>query len=201
MKKVTITAGKSFLPVLLVGFAVTALGVLSIVYKEFFISMVVIAIGCGSLGQGVYTVIHVGKWGFTGNARSFAFARGIILILIGICSIFLPLAVAENVTAILCYIFAAGLIVSSFFTIQNAVACRFVTGLSCGSFVAEALLDMLFAIVLILNPQSFMVAAVSIIGISLIVIGVFLIILAFCTRKSGVVSKCSVIDVSDAQDV
>lgn len=185
---------------LLIGAVALAIGIIIINHANAFLKIIMIAAGIGSLVDGLYTLVGVKKWKFTSTTKTLTTIKGMESTLIGFAAIIMGIFAANEAFTVMVYIFAIGLIFSAVVSIQNAsVAGEFDIKDMRGHFMAEAVIQILIAIILFFKPVETLELIVKILAIAFIVIGslsvVFSLIVFFTkSKKTEEVGEAEVVE-------
>ena len=185
---------------LLIGAVALAIGIIIINHANAFLKIIMIAAGIGSLVDGLYTLVGVKKWKFTSTTKTLTTIKGMESTLIGFAAIIMGIFAANEAFTVMVYIFAIGLIFSAVVSIQNAsVAGEFDIKDMRGHFMAEAVIQILIAIILFFKPVETLELIVKVLAIAFIVIGslslVFSLIVMFTkSKKTAEVGEAEVVE-------
>lgn len=185
---------------LLIGAVALAIGIIILNHANAFLKIIMIAAGIGSLVDGLYTLVGVKKWKFTSTTKTLSTIKGMESTLIGFAAIIMGIFAANEAFTVMVYIFAIGLIFSAVVSIQNAsVAGEFDIKDMRGHFMAEAVIQILIAIILFFKPVETLELIVKVLAIAFIVIGslsvVFSLIVFFTkSKKTEEVGEAEVVE-------
>lgn len=185
---------------LLIGAVALAIGIIIINHANAFLKIIMIAAGIGSLVDGLYTLVGVKKWKFASTTKTLTTIKGMESTLIGFAAIIMGIFAANEAFTVMVYIFAIGLIFSAVVSIQNAsVAGEFDIKDMRGHFMAEAVIQILIAIILFFKPVETLELIVKVLAIAFIVIGslsvVFSLIVMFTkSKKTAEVGEAEVVE-------
>lgn len=185
---------------LLIGAVALAIGIIIINHANAFLKIIMIAAGIGSLVDGLYTLVGVKKWKLTSTTKTLTTIKGMESTLIGFAAIIMGIFAANEAFTVMVYIFAIGLIFSAVVSIQNAsVAGEFDIKDMRGHFMAEAVIQILIAIILFFKPVETLELIVKVLAIAFIVIGslsvVFSLIVMFTkSKKTAEVGEAEVVE-------
>lgn len=170
---------RNTLSTLIIGLVFAVAGILTIIYHDAFLKVVVVCAGIVTAYNGITTFINISKWGLADTARTLAIIKSIATFVIGIVAVLAPVFAAETVFSAVMYILAVVLILSAGVSIENAVVIkRLDKNLPTGNLWLEAGISILIAIILFSSPKAILATAVKVIGGILIGIGVCTVIWA-----------------------
>ena len=172
----TISGKKSLLVTVCIGAVILALGILIINHTESFLKIIMIAAGIGAFLDGFYTLMGVKKWKFTDLTKNLALIKGFESLTLGIAAVLVALFATDTALTVMVYIFAISLVFNAIVALQNsAVAGKFGIEDRRKSFIVEAVIEALIALLLFFKPVETLVKVVQILSIGFIVIGVIMI--------------------------
>ena len=170
---------KGLLKMILVGIVILTVGIIVINHTDSFLKIVMIAAGIGTFMDGLYTLNGMKKWKYTDTTENLATIKGIESIVIGVAAVLVAIFAADTALTVMVYIFAIGLVFSSFVSFQNAAtAKRFGIEEMRTHFLVEGVITLLIAILLFFKPVETLVKVVQILAIGFIVVGSIMIIIA-----------------------
>ncbi|MBR2281307.1 MAG: DUF308 domain-containing protein [Spirochaetales bacterium] len=185
---------------LLVGAAALAIGIIILNHANLFLQIIMVAAGIGSLLDGVYTLLGIRRWKYTSVTKTLTTIKGVESTLLGFAAIVVGIFAANEALTVMVYIFAVSLIFSSIVSLQNAaVAGTFNISDMRGHFVAEAVIQILIAIILFFKPVETLELIVKVLAIAFIVVGslsvVFALIVMFSkSKKTAEVGEAEVVE-------
>lgn len=185
---------------LLIGAVALAIGILILNHANAFLKIIMVAAGIGSLVDGLYTLVGVKKWKYTSTTKTLTTIKGMESTLIGFAAIVMGIFAANEAFTVMVYIFAIGLVFSAVVSMQNAaVAGEFEIQEMRGHFIAEAVIQILIAIILFFKPVETLELIVKVLAIAFIVIGslsvVFSLIVMFTkSKKTEEVGEAEVVE-------
>lgn len=183
-----------FWSMLIFGIFCIALGVLIFIYNKFFVTIMMIAAGLGSVVNGLYTLFSIKRWHFDSTTKTLAIIKGILITLLGLAAILVPMFMAQATFTVLVYSFAIGLIISAVVSFQNAATARtFLPGAPIEHFIFDGVVSILVAILLFANPAGLLATFAKVIGIIIAVCGIASIVWAF--RLRSLAKNATVIEV------
>ena len=180
----TISGKKGLLVTVCIGAVILALGILIINHTESFLKIVMIAAGIGAFLDGFYTLMGVKKWKFTDLTKNLTLIKGFESLTLGIAAVLIALCATDTALTVMVYIFAISLVFSAIVALQNsAVAGKFGVEEKRKSFIVEAVIEALIALLLFFKPMETLVKVVHSIGF--IVIGVIMIAIPIIVLFKG----------------
>ncbi len=185
---------------LLIGAVALAIGILILNHANAFLKIIMVAAGIGSLVDGLYTLVGVKKWKYTSTTKTLTTIKGMESTLIGFAAIVMGIFAANEAFTVMVYIFAIGLVFSAVVSMQNAaVAGEFEIQEMRGHFIAEAVIQILIAIILFFKPVETLELIVKVLAIAFIVVGalslVFSLIVMFTkSKKTEEVGEAEVVE-------
>ena len=182
----TISGKKGLLVTVCIGAVILALGILIINHTESFLKIVMIAAGIGAFLDGFYTLMGVKKWKFTDLTKNLTLIKGFESLTLGIAAVLVALFATDTALTVMVYIFAISLVFSAIVALQNsAVAGKFGVEEKRKSFIVEAVIEALIALLLFFKPMETLVKVVQILSIGFIVIGVIMIAIPIIVLFKG----------------
>ncbi len=167
---------KGLIKMLLIGAVVIAVGIIIIGHTDSFLKIVMIAAGIGAIVDGVYTLIGIKKWKYTELTKNLAAIKGFESLAAGLAAVLVAIFAADTALTVMVYIFAVGLVFSSFVSFENAaVAKKFDIADMRSHFLVEGVISLLIAILLFFKPVDTLVKVVQILAIAFIVIGAIMV--------------------------
>ena len=82
------------------------LGILILIFPAFWIKLIVILLGLGAVGYGIYNFSYIKKLSDDSSYRSVIMVRSLVSIIIGLLAVILPMTVAETMWTIMIYVLA-----------------------------------------------------------------------------------------------
>lgn len=169
---------------IVLGLVIITGGVLIVSKQEAFVKVVMVVAGIVALIEGIYTLVNLYRWQFTGATKTAAVIKGIMMIVLGVIAVCAPFATGQALFTAYIYIFAAGLVISAIIAVQNAYMLHKINAaIPVSGFAWEALIDIVVALILFCNPTKIMGIAVSVIGVGAIVFGAATIAMGFRTYR------------------
>lgn len=189
-----------------IGVLLAALGIVIVCNVGLFLKVLMIVAGAGALADGIYTLVGVSKWKYTGVTRTLSRIKGIESAVIGLAAVVVTIINQEAVLAVIVYVFAAGLAYSSVISFQNAAVSKHFDSTMKVHFIVEGSISLLFAVILFMNPHGVLSVMVKVIGFVLLAAGIGVCIFAVVARSGSsriesrtVVTEVEVVD-SKAED-
>ena len=169
----------------LLGLILIVVGFLIITNKTAFIKILTVSAGVIAFLEGLYTLINIHKWQIVHTTLFLAYFKAFSLMVLGPLAVYSPFATAQFLTATFVYFFAVGLIFSAAISIQNAIIIhKSNSEIDVSRLIIDALIGIIFSIVLFINPEVILDLAITIIGIVAIIVGVVLITLNLIKGKA-----------------
>lgn len=184
---------------LLVAILIVILGVFILVRQDLFKQVFIIALGIVAIVTGISSLATMHKYSFGRFTHATTLIKGVLGIIIGVLAIVMPLATGETVWTILIYALAAQMVISAAVMLTDAVAVR-AAGFSAAPLVTEGIVSLVLAAVLFLFPRSVADLLVTIFGITVIVVGLTVGLLAFWMRKKRVDVVVGSVDVETVDE-
>lgn len=176
----------------IVGGIAVLLGLLIIIFPAFWVKVVVILLGLGSIAYGIYSFkVTKGLFEDTTYERVLLI-KSIVSVVIGILAVVLPLAVANAMWTIMVYILAVYLLVASVLGFYSVSLLKD-SGIERKRFVFENLGLLLGAIVLFIIPaRNLGTFIIRLIGVAALVIGIVLLLIEFFGNKKEIKAEYTV---------
>ncbi len=193
------TRTKKAIKTLVIGAVILAVGILIFTNTSSFLKILMVAAGVGALVDGIYTLAGVRIWRFTKTTKTLTTIKGFESVLLGLGAIAMGLFAASEAFTIMVYIFAISLVFSAVVSFQNSVVVSaFNIREMRGHFLAEALIQLLIAVILFMRPLDTLDVIVKIISIGSMVVGsiclvVGLLLIFVKSKKTVVVEEAEVI--------
>ncbi|MFA6645534.1 MAG: DUF308 domain-containing protein [Sphaerochaetaceae bacterium] len=168
----------------LIGIVLIVLGIFILIRPDMFKQVFVITLGVVAIITGISSLATMNKYSFGRFNRGSTLVKGILGIIIGVLAVILPLAMAEVAWKVIIYILAAQMAISAVVMLLDAVAVRS-AGFSPVYLVVEGLVSLVLAIVLFLAPSSIADILVTVLGVTVIVVGLTFGLLALASKKKG----------------
>ena len=158
------------------GVAALFVGILILNHTDAVLKIIMIAAGVGAFVDGLYTIIGMKKWNFSETTKTLATVKGFESMALGLAAVLIAIFAADTAITVMVYIFAIGLLFSSFVAFQNAaVAGRFDIQDMRSHFLVEGVIELLVAIILFFKPVETMYTVAKVLAVGLIVIGAIMI--------------------------
>lgn len=168
----------------LIGIVLVVLGIFILIRPDMFKQVFVITLGVVAIITGISSLATMNKYSFGRFNRGSTLVKGILGIIIGVLAVILPLAMAEVAWKVIIYILAAQMAISAIVMLLDAVAVRS-AGFSPVYLVVEGLISLVLAVVLFLAPSSIADILVTVLGVTVIVVGLTFGLLALASKKKG----------------
>jgi len=182
----TLSGKKSLISTVVIGAIILAIGILIINHTDSFLKIVMIAAGIGAFLDGFYTLMGVKKWKYTDLTKNLTLIKGFESLVLGIAAVIMAIFAADAALTVMVYIFAISLVFSAVVALQNAaVAGKFGITDKRTSFIIEAAIEALLALLLFFKPVETLVKVVQILAIVFIVIGFIMIAIPIIVLIKG----------------
>lgn len=182
----TLSGKKSLISTVVIGAIILAIGILIINHTDSFLKIVMIAAGIGAFLDGFYTLMGVKKWKYTDLTKNLTLIKGFESLVLGIAAVIMAIFAADAALTVMVYIFAISLVFSAVVALQNAaVAGKFGITDKRTSFIIEAAIEALIALLLFFKPIETLVKVVQILAIVFIVIGFIMIAIPIIVLIKG----------------
>ena len=182
----TLSGKKSLISTVVIGAIILAIGILIINHTDSFLKIVMIAAGIGAFLDGFYTLMGVKKWKYTDLTKNLTLIKGFESLVLGIAAVIMAIFAADAALTVMVYIFAISLVFSAVVALQNAaVAGKFGITEKRTSFIIEAAIEALIALLLFFKPVETLVKVVQILAIGFIVIGFIMIAIPIIVLIKG----------------
>ena len=182
----TLSGKKSLISTVVIGAIILAIGILIINHTDSFLKIVMIAAGIGAFLDGFYTLMGVKKWKYTDLTKNLTLIKGFESLVLGIAAVIMAIFAADAALTVMVYIFAISLVFSAVVALQNAaVAGKFGITDKRTSFIIEAAIEALIALLLFFKPVETLVKVVQILAIIFIVIGFIMIAIPIIVLIKG----------------
>ena len=204
----TLSGKKSLISTVVIGAIILAIGILIINHTDSFLKIVMIAAGIGAFLDGFYTLMGVKKWKYTDLTKNLTLIKGFESLVLGIAAVIMAIFAADAALTVMVYIFAISLVFSAVVALQNAaVAGKFGITDKRTSFIIEAAIEALIALLLFFKPVETLVKVVQILAIVFIVIGFIMIAIPIIvlikgtgkTSEEAVVVEAEVVDTEEKE--
>lgn len=175
------------------GALLIVLGILIIIFPAFWVRLFVVVFGLCSVAYGIYSLLPL-KNLENSYYKTMSIIRDAIIIIFGLLSVIIPIAVASITWRVIVYIFAVGLIISSAlgFYITSVFSLE---GSERKEAILENVISLVVAIVLFLiSPISLGKIIIRIIGICTVIVGIILIAIKLLSKKDIIITDAEVKD-------
>lgn len=175
------------------GALLIVLGILIIIFPAFWVRLFVVVFGLCSVAYGIYSLLPL-KDLENSYYKTMSIIRDAIIIIFGLLSVIIPIAVASVTWRVIVYIFAIGLIISSAlgFYITSVFSLE---GSERKEAILENVISLVVAIVLFLiSPISLGKIIIRIIGICTVIVGIILIAIKLLSKKDIIITNAEVKD-------
>lgn len=175
------------------GALLIVLGILIIIFPAFWVRLFVVVFGLCFVAYGIYSLLPL-KNLENSYYKTMSIIRDAIIIIFGLLSVIIPIAVASITWRVIVYIFAVGLIISSAlgFYITSVFSLE---GSERKEAILENVISLVVAIVLFLiSPISLGKIIIRIIGICTVIVGIILIAIKLLSKKDIIITDAEVKD-------
>ena len=148
------------------------LGILILIFPAFWIKLIVILLGLGAVGYGIYNFSYIKKLSEESSYRSAIMIRSLVSIIIGLLAVVLPMVVAETMWTIMIYVLAVYLVVAACLGFYGMYILRN-TEVELKNYLLENFILLAIAVFLFLVPAQLGIALVRILGLAVIAVGAF----------------------------
>ena len=177
------------------GILAAILGLLVIIFPQFWIRLVVVIIGLAAIGYGIYCIKFTKAVFDDSYYKRTILIKSIVSIIAGIMAVLFPLAIGGAAWTAMIWVLIIYLLVSAAIGFYAAALLKD-SGVERKRFIVENLLLLAVAVVLILiSPRALGNAIIRLIGIIVMVAGIVLIVFDILSSKNEV--KAEVIDVKE----
>ena len=170
---------------LLAALLIVILGIFILVRQDLFRQILIIALGIVAIVTGISSLATMNRYKFGKFNHTTTLVKGVLGIIIGVLAVIMPLATGEKVWIVLLYVLAAQLLISSLVMLTDSIAVR-AAGFPASPLVTEGLVSLVLAVVLFVFPRGVADLLITIFGITIIVVGLTVGLLAWFMRKRGV---------------
>lgn len=176
------------------------LGILIIIFPEFWVRLFVVIFGLCSVAYGIYTVLPL-KNLENSQYKTMSLIKSGISIFFGLLSVIIPITVATTTWKVIVYAFAISLIISSMLGFYTTSIIS-LEGDERKKAILENVISLIVAIVLFLiSPISLGKIIIRIIGICIIILGVVLIVIKIFSQKDIIITNMEVKDSDNFDDI
>lgn len=179
---------------LLIAVLVVIVGIFILVRQDLFKQILVIALGLAAIVTGIVSLATMSRYSFGKFNHGSTLVKGVLGIVVGMFAVIMPLATGEAAWTIILYVLAAELTISACILFLDAFAVKS-AGFPASPLVIEGIVSLVFAVVLFLFPRDVANLLVSILGITVLIIGVTLALLAIAFRHRGDGATIEAVDV------
>lgn len=169
---------------LLIAIAIVALGIFIMVREDMFKQIFVIALGLVAIVTGITSLATMNRYSFGKFNQGTTLVKGVLGLIIGVLAVIMPLATGEAVWTIIIYLLAAQMLIAAIVMLTDSIAVRS-AGFPAAPLVTEGLISLVLAVILFVFPRDVANLLVTILGITIIVVGVTLGLLAILFRNRG----------------
>ena len=148
------------------------LGILILIFPAFWIKLIVVLLGLGAVGYGIYNFSYIKKLSDESSYRSVILTRSLVSIIIGVLAVILPMTIAETMWTIMIYVLAVYLVVTACLGFYGMYVLRH-TELELKNYLLENFILLAIAVFLFLVPAQLGIALVRILGLAVVAVGVF----------------------------
>lgn len=177
------------------GILAAILGLLVIIFPQFWIRLVVVIIGLAAIAYGIYCIKFTKAVFDDSYYKRTILIKSIVSIIAGIMAVLFPLAIGGAAWTAMIWVLIIYLLVSAAIGFYAAALLKD-SGVERKRFIVENLLLLAVAVVLILiSPRALGNAIIRLIGIIVMVAGIVLIVFDILSSKNEV--KAEVIDIKE----
>ena len=177
------------------GILAAILGLLVIIFPQFWIRLVVVIIGLAAIAYGIYCIKFTKAVFDDSYYKRTILIKSIVSIIAGIMAVLFPLAIGGAAWTAMIWVLIIYLLVSAAIGFYAAALLKD-SGVERKRFIVENLLLLAVAVVLILiSPRALGNAIIRLIGIIVMVAGIVLVVFDILSSKNEV--KAEVIDVKE----
>lgn len=169
---------------LLIAIAIVALGIFIMVREDMFKQIFVMALGLVAIVTGITSLATMNRYSFGKFNHGTTLVKGVLGLIIGVLAVIMPLATGEAVWTIIIYLLAAQMLIAAIVMLTDSIAVRS-AGFPAAPLVTEGLISLVLAVILFVFPRDVANLLVTILGITIIVVGVTLGLLAILFRNRG----------------
>lgn len=169
---------------LVIAILVVIIGIFILVRQDLFKQILVIALGVLALVTGIISLATMPKYSFGKFNHGTTLVKGVLGIVVGTLAIIMPLATGGAVWTTIIYILGAQLVLSAVVVFIDSIAVKS-AGFPAAPLVTEGIVSLLFAVVLFLFPRDVANLLVTILGITVLIVGLTLALLAIIFRNRG----------------
>ncbi|HLW22664.1 MAG TPA: DUF308 domain-containing protein [Sphaerochaetaceae bacterium] len=169
---------------LLIAIAIVALGIFIMVREDMFKQIFVMALGLVAIVTGITSLATMNRYSFGKFNQGTTLVKGVLGLIIGVLAVIMPLATGEAVWTIIIYLLAAQMLIAAIVMLTDSIAVRS-AGFPAAPLVTEGLISLVLAVILFVFPRDVANLLVTILGITIIVVGVTLGLLAILFRNRG----------------
>lgn len=177
------------------GILAAILGLLVIIFPQFWIRLVVVIIGLAAIAYGIYCIKFTKAVFDDSYYKRTILIKSIVSIIAGVMAVLFPLAIGGAAWTAMIWVLIIYLLVSAAIGFYAAALLKD-SGVERKRFIVENLLLLAVAVVLILiSPRALGNAIIRLIGIIVMVAGIVLVVFDILSSKNEI--KAEVIDVKE----
>ena len=177
------------------GILAAILGLLVIIFPQFWIRLVVVIIGLAAIAYGIYCIKFTKAVFDDSYYKRTILIKSIVSIIAGVMAVLFPLAIGGAAWTAMIWVLIIYLLVSAAIGFYAAALLKD-SGVERKRFIVETLLLLAVAVVLILiSPRALGNAIIRLIGIIVMVAGIVLVVFDILSSKNEI--KAEVIDVKE----
>ena len=169
---------------LVIAILVVIIGIFILARQDLFKQILVITLGVLALVTGIISLATMPKYSFGQFNHGITLGKGVSGIVVGTLAIIMPLATGGAVWTTIIYILGAQLVLSAVVVFIDSIAVKS-AGFPAAPLVTEGIVSLLFAVVLFLFPRDVANLLVTILGITVLIVGLTLALLAIIFRNRG----------------
>lgn len=169
---------------LIIAILVVILGIFILVRQDMFKQVFIIVLGLIAIVNGIISLATMNRYSFGPFNRITTLIKGVLGLIIGVLAVIMPLATGEAVWTVIIYILAAQMVLAACVMFFDSFAVK-AAGFPTRGLVTEGLVSLVLAVVLFLFPRDVANLLVTILGVTIIIVGITVGILAVLLRKRG----------------
>jgi len=167
---------------MLFGVLVAALGLYMLFQSESFVEVLVTVLGISLVLSGIYAIFSMRSYTWGKKSKMLYLIKSLGSILIGALAVILPFTVANISWNVLIYLLAAQLAISAVVSLSNAIILR-KGEMSVSPILAEAMVSLVFAILLFMFPRQIGSMILKIIGFVIFASGLGIVVWSSWIKK------------------
>lgn len=176
------------------------LGLLIMIFPAFWVKVVVILLGLGSIAYGVYSFKVTKSIYDSSSYERTLLIKSIVSIVIGLLAVVLPLAIANAMWTIMIYILAVYLVAAAFLGFYSVSLLKN-SGIERKKYIFENLGLLIGAVVLFIIPaKNLGTFIIRLIGLAVLVFGAVILLIEFLDQKKTMKAEYSVSEKDDSEN-